>query len=73
VLADLASIESPLAGIGVADAGELPGLIEATHGQEAFRAAWVCPAGQMQTPPLSWQQDGRRRLGDLLRWQVQST
>jgi hypothetical protein len=73
LLAELARIEPPLAGIGIADGTGSAGLIAAAQGQEALRAAWVCPAGQMQAPPLSWQQDGRRRLGDLLRWQVQPT
>jgi hypothetical protein len=73
LLDELARTGPPLAGIGVADGAGSRGLVEAVRGQEAFRAAWVCPAGQMQSPPLSWQQDGRRRLGDLLRWQAQST
>ena len=28
----------------------------------------VCPIGQMQRPPLTWQHDGRPNLADLVRW-----
>ena len=28
----------------------------------------VCPIGQMQRPPLSWQHDGRPNLADLVSW-----
>jgi hypothetical protein len=28
----------------------------------------VCPVGEMQNPPLTWRHDGRRALGDLVRW-----
>ena len=28
----------------------------------------VCPLGQMQNPPLTWRQDGRPGLGDLVTW-----
>jgi hypothetical protein len=28
----------------------------------------VCPAGQMQNPPLTWRHDGRPALGDLITW-----
>lgn len=39
----------------------------------AFRLArWgvsrVCPAGQMQNPPLTWRHDGRPALADLVLW-----
>jgi hypothetical protein len=28
----------------------------------------VCPLGRMQRPPLTWRQDGRPTLGDLIQW-----
>ncbi len=28
----------------------------------------ICPAGQMQNPPLTWRHDGRPALGDLITW-----
>ena len=28
----------------------------------------VCPAGQMQNPPLTWRHDGRPALADLITW-----
>jgi hypothetical protein len=28
----------------------------------------ICPAGQMQNPPLTWRHDGRPALGDLVTW-----
>jgi hypothetical protein len=28
----------------------------------------ICPAGQMQQPPLTWRHDGRPALGDLVTW-----
>lgn len=30
--------------------------------------ARVCPIGQMQRPPLTWQHDGRPNIADLVRW-----
>jgi hypothetical protein len=31
-------------------------------------ATRICPLGQMQNPPLTWQHDGRPALGDLVTW-----
>lgn len=31
-------------------------------------ATRVCPLGRMQRPPLTWRQDGRPTLGDLIQW-----
>ena len=28
----------------------------------------ICPLGQMQSPPLSWHQEGRQTLAPLVRW-----
>jgi hypothetical protein len=28
----------------------------------------ICPAGQMQNPPLTWRHDGRPALGELVTW-----
>jgi hypothetical protein len=30
----------------------------------------ICSIGQMQRPPLSWQQSGRPRVSDWVRWTV---
>jgi hypothetical protein len=34
----------------------------------AWGATRVCPLGRMQRPPLTWRQDGRPTLGDLVTW-----
>ena len=62
---------TPLAAAGLALPDDHParaGLAAALHDAGA---TLVCEPGQMQRPPLSWRQDGHRRLGDLLRWQDQ--
>jgi len=28
----------------------------------------ICPIGEMQVPPLTWQQGGRPRVGDWVDW-----
>jgi len=42
------------------------------HGRELaaldLPAARLCPIGRMQTPPLTWHQDGLPPLGALVRW-----
>jgi hypothetical protein len=61
----------PIAGLGLTldwadDTAAAPSHIDAL--KAATGATLVCPAGRMQAPPLAWEQDGGRRLGDLLDW-----
>jgi hypothetical protein len=62
--------ELPLAGVSIAaEPGAEPFTTIAADATEAG-ATWVCKVGNIQKPPLSWQQDGVRRLADLLTWQA---
>jgi acyl-CoA reductase-like NAD-dependent aldehyde dehydrogenase len=57
----------PVAAVGIADGCDADSTLR-THG-EAFAPVGDCallPAGRMQAPPITWRQDGCRRLGDLL-------
>ena len=70
VLSLLEKAEAPLAAIAVARSGssDRDRLVARLR---QIGATLVCEPGRMQAPPLTWQQDGRRRLGDLLTWQPQ--
>jgi hypothetical protein len=68
-LALLGTAPTPLAAVGLA----LDGAATERHAVEnelrGLGATHVCAPGRMQAPPITWRQDGRRRLGDLLAWQ----
>lgn len=51
---------------GVAVAPERTRMLANALGQAGVNR--VCPIGKMQAPPLTWYQDGRFLLRDLLRW-----
>jgi acyl-CoA reductase-like NAD-dependent aldehyde dehydrogenase len=61
----LARASTPLAGIGVAS-GDPRVIADLEATLRPTGVTLVCPAGRMQAPPIHWEQDGRRRLGDLL-------
>jgi hypothetical protein len=50
----------------VAVAPERIGMMADTLGRAGVSR--ICPIGRMQAPPLTWHQDGRFLLRDLLRW-----
>jgi len=64
-LAVLALATTPLAAIGLAG-GDRSGLDELAALLRPMGVTLVCPAGCMQAPPIRWEQDGRRRLENLL-------
>jgi hypothetical protein len=64
----LARAPAPLAAVGLACEQPDDRYMLACTLRE-LGATLVCEPGRMQAPPLRWQQDGRRRLGDLLTWQ----
>jgi hypothetical protein len=83
VLKWLARAQTPLAGVGLATdpkagarsgarvgpaAAGTPSRAQLERALRDLGATLVCEPGRMQAPPLTWQQDGRRRLGDLLAW-----
>jgi hypothetical protein len=43
-------------------------LQEYAHALGRWGVPRICPLGKMQRPPLTWRQDGRPPLGDLIRW-----
>lgn len=51
---------------GVAVAPERTRMLANALGQAGVNR--ICPIGKMQAPPLTWYQDGRFLLRDLLRW-----
>jgi len=57
-----------LAGVGLALDDPAHARDELVDRLRELGATLVCAAGEMQRPPIAWQQDGRRRLGDLLAW-----
>jgi len=61
----LARASTPLAAIGVAS-GDPRAIADLKATLPPIGVTLVCPAGRMQAPPIHWEQDGRRRLGDLL-------
>lgn len=63
--AALANATTPLAAVGVADT-DGAATAELESALRPLGVTLVCRAGLMQAPPIHWQQDGRRRLGDLL-------
>jgi hypothetical protein len=67
VITALRSSTIPIAAVGLA-AGPHAASDQITAALYAGGATLVCPPGRMQSPPLTWAQDGRRRLGDLLTW-----
>jgi hypothetical protein len=71
-LGAIADAGAPLAAVGVAcgSPAECAALGEEL---EALGATLVCAPGRMQAPPLTWRQDGRRRLGDMLAWREVET
>lgn len=64
-LAVLALATTPLAAIGVAGEDQ-SGLDELAASLRPLGVTLICPAGLMQAPPIRWEQDGRRRLEELL-------
>lgn len=59
----------PVAGLGLTMLRSDPSFSsEVTQLSDAVGASLVCEAGSMQSPPLTWEQDGGKRLGDLLDW-----
>jgi hypothetical protein len=73
-LAILGEMELPVAGIGLTMKADSPQM---HHSCEELRrrsgASLVCCVGDMQSPTLAWEQDGGRRLGDLLDWRPPPT
>ena len=69
-LAELASLLRPwgpyLQAAGVAVTAERAGSLADMLGQAGVSR--ICPIGRMQIPPLTWHQDGRVLLQDLVRW-----
>jgi hypothetical protein len=61
-LKHLSSMETPPAGIAIA--GEA--VSAATKDFCEIGATRVCKTGELQQPPLYWEQDGRQRLAELL-------
>ncbi len=55
-----------LQAVGAAVAPERVGLLATQLG--AAGVSRICPVGKMQAPPLTWHQEGRSLLQDLLRW-----
>jgi len=67
--AALKTMPVPLAGLGLTmELANTDERAQADDLRARTGATWICPAGEMQSPPLGWQQDGCRRLGDLLAW-----
>lgn len=55
-----------LQAVGVAVAPERIEVLAAQLGEAGVGR--ICPVGRMQAPPLTWHQEGRTLLHDLLRW-----
>lgn len=51
---------------GVAAAAERIAMVAGLLGQAGVSR--ICPIGKMQVPPLTWHQEGRNLMHDLLRW-----
>jgi acyl-CoA reductase-like NAD-dependent aldehyde dehydrogenase len=68
----IARAATPLAAVGLA-AGARADRPAMARALEALGATLVCEPGRMQGPPLTWRQDGRQRLGDLLAWREART
>ncbi len=66
--AALREAEAPLAAVGLSLEPSSPGYGPIVNMLRRRGATLVCLPGDMQSPPLAWQQDGRKRLGDLLEW-----
>ncbi len=49
-------------------AGIWPANSEHAHALAATGFSRICPVGRMQSPPWTWQQDGRRTLADVVTW-----
>jgi hypothetical protein len=66
VLQGVDELEGKISTVGIAAApGKLPELAAQLARRGVTR---ICPAGQMQNPPLTWRHDGRPALGDLVTW-----
>ena len=71
-LAMVAGAAAPLAGIGLAGSPAEEPYQHIASRLRGSSATLVCAPGRMQAPPLTWTQDGRRRLGDLLSWRTEA-
>ena len=69
-LAAIAGTVEPLAGIGLAGPRETFERIASRL--RGTGATLICAPGRMHAPPLTWTQDGRQRLGDLLAWRTEA-
>jgi hypothetical protein len=68
----LAEARHPLAAIGLAMDPQHRAFRPTATALSRTGATLVCTPGRMQRPPISWPQDGRRRLRDLLDWREES-
>jgi hypothetical protein len=71
-LAAIAGTIEPLAGIGLAGPPDDGASEHFVSRLRCSGATLICPPGRMQAPPLTWTQDGGRRLGDLLSWRTEA-
>ena len=61
----IAHASVPLAAVGIATATR-ESADTLSRSLSSLGATLVVPAGRMQAPPIHWEQDGRRRLAELL-------
>lgn len=62
----IAPLEGQISTVGLSAPADRAEAIASQLAREGV--ARICPAGQMQNPPLSWRHDGRPSLGDLVTW-----
>jgi len=66
VLQGVDELKGKVSTVGIAATPEK--LKEMAHHLARWGVTRICPAGQMQNPPLTWRHDGRPALGDLVTW-----